>query len=401
MTEIANSVIMQSIKINVIYSEKKPLTEKTREFFLLELRDRGIKSDQEYIFLDSDQLDIFKKNRVIFKIENKKEPTKPFSKHDLNIDNFFKDLDTVIHENDNSIVTDPPKAEWKILEPSEKEDVVELEIANYQLNDTKSLIAIGASIRGKYHAHNALHRDDSFNFSISDQWSIIAVADGAGSCKLSRVGAKISVDTAVSFLKEKLLDYSLSDNDDMDQPLNDELLPLRGFLVDSILNSRDKLEEEASKRNIPIKDLSTTLLVVILKKWKDRFLIAGIQVGDGAIAVMSNNTIISLSEGDSGEFAGETTFISSKSIDPALPHKVQFTLKKDLQAIAVMTDGVADDYFPADPLMLKLFEEIFPIFKSKEDELKSGILSWIKYEKPGSFDDRTLVVLYNKLQNNG
>ena len=251
------------------------------------------------------------------------------------------------------------------------------------------------------HAHNALHREDSFNFHVSDQWSIIAVADGAGSCRLSRVGSKLAVNNALSFLEEKLSEYILSENEDIDQPLNDELLPLREFLVESIIDSRTKLESESNNREIDVKELSTTLLIAILKKWKDKVLIAGIQVGDGTIAVLSNNSVTSISEGDSGEFAGETTFITSKSIDSRLPHKVQFTLKQDFQAIAIMTDGVADDFFPTDPVMLKLFEQVLPIFNEKADEIQPSFINWLKYERPGSFDDRTLVILFNKLHNNG
>ena len=260
-----------------------------------------------------------------------------------------------------------------------------------------NLSSIGGSVRGKYHAHNALHRDDSFNFLISDQWSIIAVADGAGSCRLSRLGSKIAVDNAVKFLFEKLTDYSLSESENLNQPLNEELLPLRSYLVDCIIYCRNQLENEANNRGISINDLSTTLLISILKRWKDRVLIVGIQVGDGAIVVLNKDSITPLSEGDSGEYAGETTFISSNSIDSLLPHKVQFTLKQDFKAIALMTDGVADDFFPTDPVMLKLFESVIPLFNQKETGLKQSILEWLKYEKPGSFDDRTLVVLYNKI----
>lgn len=404
MTENANSVIIQSIKLTVIYSDNRPLNDKTKESLLLKLRDRGIKSDQEYIFLDSKQLEIFKKNRAVIKLENKKDPSKPITRHNLNIDNFLKELDlyyeSVSKINDSelkSVDPEPLKPEWKILEPADKEDPVDLETSDYQIHEKQSFIALGGSVRGKYHAHNALHRDDSFHFLISDQWSIIAVADGAGSCRLSRLGAKIAVENAVKFLSEKLSDYSLSEGEDLNQPLNEELLPLRSFMVDCVIDCRNQLEIEANNREISIKDLSTTLLISILKKWKDRVLIAGIQVGDGAIAILSSNSITPLSEGDSGEFAGETTFISSKSIDSALPHKVQFTLKEDFKAIALMTDGVADDFFPTDPAMLKLFESVIPLFDKKENELKSSILEWLKYERPGSFDDRTLVVLLNKV----
>jgi serine/threonine protein phosphatase PrpC len=404
MTEKQNSANLKQFKVSKIFSDDRALTEKEKESLLLNLRNRGIKSDQEYIFLNPQQLEIFKKNKTLTKIENTDDPSKPLLILNLNIEMFLKDLD-IYNSNTlkidgselNSINPEPTKPVWKNLEPSDKEDPVDLETSKYQIHEKQSFIAIGGSVRGKYHAHNALHRDDSFNFLISDQWSIIAVADGAGSCRLSRLGSKIAVDNAVKFLFEKLTDYSLSESENLNQPLNEELLPLRSYLVDCIIYCRNQLENEANNRGISINDLSTTLLISILKRWKDRVLIVGIQVGDGAIVVLNKDSITPLSEGDSGEYAGETTFISSNSIDSLLPHKVQFTLKQDFKAIALMTDGVADDFFPTDPVMLKLFESVIPLFNQKETGLKQSILEWLKYEKPGSFDDRTLVVLYNKI----
>ena len=393
--------IKETINIRKICLNQKILDEKSRDKLIENLLNRRIYANQDHIILDQKSLEIFKKNYTEIYKPGRDNPNKKFLCYDLNIGQFFEDIDNYQLGISKPIGPEPQKAEWKILEPSDKEDPADHEVSKSQINSKKSFIAVGGSIRGKYHAHNALHREDSFNFHVSDQWSIIAVADGAGSCRLSRVGSKLAVNNALSFLEEKLSEYILSENEDIDQPLNDELLPLREFLVESIIDSRTKLESESNNREIDVKELSTTLLIAILKKWKDKVLIAGIQVGDGTIAVLSNNSVTSISEGDSGEFAGETTFITSKSIDSRLPHKVQFTLKQDFQAIAIMTDGVADDFFPTDPVMLKLFEQVLPIFNEKADEIQPSFINWLKYERPGSFDDRTLVILFNKLHNNG
>lgn len=400
MVDLPNPPERESIAVKKILFDKKVLEEKTKEKLIIELQNRGIDANNDRIVFEKSIYEIFK-NSSTHAYNIKKDPDKKNPYHDLKIDDFLLKIDEYIKSIKKPIDSEPLKPEWKILDPADKNDPVDLETSDYQISENKSFIALGGSVRGKYHAHNALHRDDSFHFDITDQWLIIAVADGAGSCNLSRVGARIAVTNAVKFLQEKLSTYSLYDEEDVSQPLNSELLPLRDFLVDCVIDCRSQLENKAKEREINVKDLSTTLLISILKPWQDRMLIAGIQVGDGAIAVLSNNAITSLSEGDSGEFAGETTFITSNSIDSVLPHKVQFTLKQNFQAIALMTDGVADDFFPTDPAMLKLFESINPLFTKNEDELKLSIIEWLKYERPGSFDDRTLVVLYNKLQNNG
>lgn len=393
--------IRRIIPLKKIRYKGNLLNDENKEKLVKHFIKRNIQiSDEKVELFDQKIIELFNTHSKLIEKIDSKDPTKKFSYYDVKLIDFFQSVDAY----QQSLIKkeeEPQKPEWKILDPADKNDPVDLETSDYQISENKSFIALGGSVRGKYHAHNALHRDDSFHFYITDQWSIIAVADGAGSCNLSRIGARIAVTNAVKFLQEKLSKYSLYDEEDVSQPLNSELLPLRDFLVDCVIDCRSQLEKNAKEREINVKDLSTTLLISILKPWQDRVLIAGIQVGDGAIAVLSNNAITSLSEGDSGEFAGETTFITSNSIDTILPHKVQFTLKQNFQAIALMTDGVADDFFPTDPAMLKLFESINPLFTKMEDELKPSIIEWLKYERPGSFDDRTLVVLYNKLQNNG
>jgi serine/threonine protein phosphatase PrpC len=400
MSDISNESTLQTISVKKIFFDKEPLDE-SRKKLVRELQNRGISADYDRLILNQKTLEIFNKNsnKIIKTPIN--DPNKKIPCYDLNLDNFLSSLDNYQQSLLKPIEPEPLKAEWKIFEPSDKEDPADLETSAYQINDEKSFIAVGGSIRGKYHAHNALHREDSFNFHVSDRWSVIAVADGAGSCRLSRVGSKLAVNNAILFLEEKLLEHNLSESEGINQPLNDELLPLREFLVECIIDCRTKLETEATQRGIDVKELSTTLLVTILRRWKDKVLIAGIQVGDGTIVILSNNFVTTISEGDSGEFAGETTFITSKSIDSRLRHKVQFTLKQDFQAIALMTDGVADDFFPTDPVMIKLFESVLPLFTENPDELKTALLNWMKYERPGSFDDRTLVILKNKLHNNG
>ena len=54
-------------------------------------------------------------------------------------------------------------------------------------------VIVGASRRGQLHAHEGTFREDAFRTMAVDDWSLIAVADGAGSHKLSRIGANQAV----------------------------------------------------------------------------------------------------------------------------------------------------------------------------------------------------------------
>lgn len=61
------------------------------------------------------------------------------------------------------------------------------------------------------HKHQGTNCDDWFEFSTIGQWTIIAVADGAGSKKFSRIGAKVSCETAVKSLENSLKSYQLKE----------------------------------------------------------------------------------------------------------------------------------------------------------------------------------------------
>src|SRR5947209_19837995 len=47
---------------------------------------------------------------------------------------------------------------------------------------------VGARVRGRKHKHDGTNCDDWFELAQAGPWSLIAVSDGAGSYRLSRVG---------------------------------------------------------------------------------------------------------------------------------------------------------------------------------------------------------------------
>jgi hypothetical protein len=94
-----------------------------------------------------------------------------------------------------------------------------------------------------------------------------------------------------------------------------------------------------------------------------------------------------------------------------LDQRVLFSLKPDVQCIGVMCDGVSDDFFPEEKNLVQLFdgdpiEELqtsdggavrgimYSVLPSPQDG--ETLLEWLKYEKKGSSDDRTLVLLYRR-----
>ena len=63
---------------------------------------------------------------------------------------------------------------------------------------------IGARVRGKKHKHEGTNCDDFFETAFTEDCAIVIVCDGAGSKPLSRIGARVSSESAAAYLKESL-----------------------------------------------------------------------------------------------------------------------------------------------------------------------------------------------------
>jgi hypothetical protein len=303
----------------------------------------------------------------------------------------FSELHEAKHEQVEEVIV----PQWKNLPPTDLEDWVEVNVSAYQERPDGWAVA-AASRRGKIHAHEGSHRDDAFAVGFQEGWSIIVAADGAGSYKLSRVGAKLSCQVVVDNLKILLRDFKLKEIEGAALPEEADLIKIKLFLTDSIQKAIKAVKAEAAKRKVEFEFFSTTVLTALTHKWMDKCLVASIQVGDGAIVVWhGGDKVAILGQADSGDYAGETKFITSKGIEDELEHKVFFTIKSDVDAVAVMTDGVADDFFPAETVMPKMLAHVYNelIGSEKPDE---ELLNWLSYERRGSFDDRTLVVLHRR-----
>ncbi|MFO7976749.1 MAG: PP2C family serine/threonine-protein phosphatase [Planctomycetota bacterium] len=306
-----------------------------------------------------------------------------------------------------------PKPRWKVLDPEDQNDPVEHEVHEIWMRDKEWRI-IAASVRGKLHAHKALWRDDSYAADAVDDWTVIAVSDGAGSASLSRIGSTIACDGSVQILKDCLSGMKLEKSRD-DNPTRSDLNRIKAYLVLAACEARDGILREADTRKCAPGDLSATLLVAVVAPWKKAHLIGTIQVGDGSIAVYTKSGDCTvMGDPDYGEYAGETIFVNSPMnkkplLQKPFDHRVRFTLKTDVQCIGVMCDGVADDFFPEDKRLVQLFngdpieglqtvdgDPVRGVMHSVIPNPRDGeaLQDWLKYEKKGSSDDRTLVLLY-------
>lgn len=257
---------------------------------------------------------------------------------------------------------------------------------------------VGASQRGQMHAHEGTFREDDFRIEAQGSTLLVAVADGAGSCELSRVGSKLAVAAAMKVMAEKV----------KDGPPKEEYLK---FILSSALKEAwDCLWTEAETRKakkqlrkkdgkeISFKDLSTTLLLLI---YIPEHRILGVaQVGDGLLFLEkeTGEPPIVLGYPESGEYSGLTYFLTSSKKD-VLDEKIRiYTLNTaDPRMICVMTDGVSDDIFPPVESLKGLIKPLQTNLSAGDDleEKEAMLLKLLQYKRSGSFDDRTLVVVYN------
>jgi hypothetical protein len=254
------------------------------------------------------------------------------------------------------------------------------------LDAFENMKIIGARARGKKHKHEGTNCDDWFEFRSIGPWTVIAVADGAGSRKFSRVGAKAACITAVKYMSEKLSDFSLSERetwtndifkyDDANIFIEKDVQVIEDILHESMEEAYSSVKKahaeradnpiykEIMGRDLVVEDFSSTLLVaihiVVGKEGSKKSIVVTCQIGDGISAVIDYNGCVRImGVPDSGEYSGETDFLPSlpKIKRNGLKEKTRYLLG-EIRALMVMTDGVADDYFPNETEMLRLYGDL-------------------------------------------
>lgn len=279
-------------------------------------------------------------------------------------------------------VTAHTAAMWKYKPVPESPEPYPESISGFAASAGFSVTA--ASVRGKKHKHDGSNRDDSFAFEIIDGMAVAAVSDGAGSKAFSRIGAKAACEAVIKYSKIRLgaikRDFPDFRRDlggdigsaDFGKVCSQIAEMLRGSCAEAFAAveaaSEKRLNnpefEAALDRKPELKDFSCTLLAAVFipveTKNGREYLTASIQVGDGMIAAVDENAevknaLIVLGDADSGSFAGETEFITSEQFrNPESLMSRTKVRRGKLTSFLMMTDGVADDYYPNNPQLLRL-----------------------------------------------
>lgn len=257
--------------------------------------------------------------------------------------------------------------------------------------------ALGVSVRGFDHEDANTRRDDAAALAVVGTWLIAAVADGVGSAKMSRFGAREAANAAVAKIAENMRLLALpADAGQLTSVMNIGMM--------AALNAMQRLAERQKRR---LSDFSTTLLLVIHgHDAQGTQLVVTAQVGDGAIAAFAPGnpadagspelTFVQLGTPDEGYSGGE--IIPFNRLQPALWSKriqVRY-LPPETVGVLLLTDGVSDAFKPwyrhLWRLMKFLGEHVTPV--PSADDALTQLRATMGFDQPGMGDDRTIVVIH-------
>ena len=183
---------------------------------------------------------------------------------------------------------------------------------------------------GTSHQSQELPCQDYGDYGIFQDVIVGVVADGAGSAKYSDVGSELAVKTVIDWFERV---NKSSEQQEFSQSLSQiETEKVFARIVQEVIA---ELRQLASEKDYAFNDLACTLLVFIATPhW-----LGAMQIGDGFIVVRPQDSedYQLLFQPDKGEFANETTFITSKDALAEMQVKV---ISEPQKFICASTDGL-------------------------------------------------------------
>ncbi len=192
-----------------------------------------------------------------------------------------------------------------------------MELNNKQ---TDIWVAVQGATIGKSHIQdNCVCQDKTFVYETSNALAV-ALADGAGSAKLSHYGAETVTRKVCKLLCERFDEFYNSNTP----------MPVKNTILSHLLKA---LQDTAIENQCELSDLASTLLAVVISN--KRFLI--IHLGDGVIAYTKDDEIKVASSPKNGEFANTTYFVTSSCALEMM--KLVKGLATSINGFILMSDG--------------------------------------------------------------
>lgn len=319
------------------------------------------------------------------------------------------------------IINPDPKSLWKNVEsdrndPYWKEDDITVFTP---LGDRYLLVS---SKRGRSHANIGSFREDDFAYKdLENNWSIVVVADGAGSAKLARKGSSLACSSVIDYFSntatvESMLAFDNLLQEHIDNTGTETQKKLTHFVYNTLgqcaLQVHKKLQEFATGAGVTLKDVSSTLIFTLFKRYDVGYALLSFGVGDCPIAVLNKDIseVILMNWLDVGEFGGGTRFITMPEIFKSEKFATRFGFKllDDFSYLIMMTDGIYDPKFVVEANLpnIKKWKEFLADLNGKNEdgisvELKPDnediaqqFSKWMDFWSAGNHDDRTLAIVF-------
>lgn len=342
------------------------------------------------------------------------------------------------HEKKITLIVNPdPKTLWNDI-PSDKSAIFSKKDDDYDFSQLGEKHILVASKRGRSHKNVGSFRDDDFAFKyyVNNGWSIVAVADGAGSYALSRQGSRIACNAVIDHFEQtedlnldkefeqKIQEFIKTKNEAVLKELD---AFSKQILYKATTSAHNRIRETAietsqdkpelfnnPKAKSPLDYFHTTLIFALFKRYEFGYIILTFGVGDCPIAVINKNlTETSLLNWlDVGEFGGGTRFITQPEIfhttDHPMSTRFNFFIISDFSYLFLMSDGIYDPKFVVEANLEKhekWMEFVSDLQGNNEDnakvefipnnkEIENQLLRWMDFWSTGNHDDRTLAIVF-------
>ena len=248
---------------------------------------------------------------------------------------------------------------------------------------------VAASVLGRSHEKVKQHCQDAHHWELLPEGVLVAaVADGAGSASLGKIGAIVAAQTAVETIRLQYEVQGAQERDDQKWQL---------LLTNALEAARKAVEEEAIACKVIARELATTLIIVVATP----NLIAAVQVGDGvAVGCDRTGNIIALTTPQRGEYVNETIFL----VSPNALENIQVKVWRGVVAnIAMLSDGLQmlalemSGGKPHAPFFFPMFKFVADVTNPKEAQ--EQLVAFLRSERISTRTDDDLTLLLATIVN--
>jgi hypothetical protein len=318
------------------------------------------------------------------------------------------------------IINPDPRSLWKTLESDQSAAFWKPDQA-FEVGTFLDKRILAVSKRGRSHANVGSFRDDDFAFkSFENGWHVVSLADGAGSAKISREGSRVACSEVLHLfakvqpellteMEAQLTSLQVEKTDELTRSLNVCIYELLSGIAKGVHNT---LVETAIKAEAELRDLHSTLVFLLAKKFDFGYVMLHFSVGDCPIALIETGeeSVHQLNRLDVGEYGGGTRFVTMPEIFTSDKYVTRFGFKQatDFSQLFLMTDGIYDPKFGVEAQLTNIeawkefladlhgnneSQTAIDFQESDHEKLEAQSFNWIDFWSTGNHDDRTLIII--------